>query len=161
MPAHRDEIIACASCQTGLDPRGTRFICGKCGGALVTAAELEFMMNEMSPDDQRPLDQRLLPGSAAARLCPRCPTQMKPVSMYGVTLDHCEAHGVWFDGEELAKVLHENGEAYAGRQFSDRVQSNSLGGILGSAIRGLFQPLIEKRRLAKHIEATSPKKSSD
>jgi Zn-finger nucleic acid-binding protein len=160
MPAHRDETVTCASCQTGLDPRGTRFICGKCGGALVTASELEAMMNEMSPDDQRPLDQRLLPGKDTPRKCPRCATTMKAVSIYSVTLDQCGEHGIWFDGEELAKVLHENGESYAKRQFSDRAQSNSLGGILGSAIRGLFKPMIEKRRLAKHIEATSPKKSS-
>jgi len=115
-------------------------------------------MNEMSPDDQRPLDQRLLQATATPRNCPRCPTQMKPVSMYGVTLDHCEHHGIWFDGDELARVLHENGQSYAARQLSDRNTSNSLGGILGSAIRGLFKPMIEKRRLAKHIEATSPKK---
>lgn len=117
------------------------------------------MMNELSPDDQRPLDRRLMPATATPRSCPRCTTEMKAVSIYGVTLDHCGEHGIWFDGEELAKVLHLNGHLYAERQFSDRAQSNSLGGILGSAIRGLFKSGVEKRRLEKHIEATSPKKT--
>jgi len=157
MSAHRDEIVTCAACKTGLDPRGTRFICGKCGGALVTAAELEAMMNELSPDDQRPIERRLMPAAAAPRSCPRCTTAMTPVSIYGVTLDHCSEHGIWFDGAELAQVLQLNGELYAERQFSDRTNSQSLGGILGSAIRGLFKSSVEKRRLQKHIEATTPK----
>ena len=120
------------------------------------------MMNEMSPDDQRSLDQWLLPGPAAdARECPRCPTKMASVALYGVALDRCPEHGIWFDGEELGRVLNLNGQAYASRQFDDRQTNNSLGGLLGSTIRALFRPLIEKRRLEKHRQATmSPAQSS-
>jgi Zn-finger nucleic acid-binding protein len=155
--AHRDEFAICPSCRAGLDGRGTRLVCGTCKGGLVTNAELETMMNEMSPDDQRPLEQRLLPGSAAPRPCPRCGTSMVPHTIYEVTIDRCPEHGVWFDGEELGRVLHANGEAYAERNFEGESPS-SLGGIFSSTLRALFAPLIRKRKLAKHIEATSPKK---
>lgn len=134
--------------------RGTRLVCDKCGGGLVTNDELEVMMNEMSPDDQRPLEQRLLPGRATPRTCPRCPASMKPFTMYGVTIERCAEHGVWFDGAELARVLRANGDAYAERNDD----SEASGGIFGSTLRALFVPLLRKRKLAKHIEETSPKK---
>jgi Zn-finger nucleic acid-binding protein len=155
MSAHRDQLAACPSCGTGLDPQGARMICSACGGALVPDAQLEAMMNEMSPDDERPLERRLLPGAAAPRSCPRCTTAMTPHEMYGVTIDRCSAHGVWFDGEELATVLNENGQAYAARQFADRT-ADSLGGILGQTLRALFTPFLKKRRLEQDIAATSP-----
>jgi Zn-finger nucleic acid-binding protein len=155
--AHRDEFAGCPSCSTGLEPRGTRLMCGECGGVLVTAADLEAMMNEMSPDDERPLDRRLLPGSGTPRECPRCPAKMNPVSMYGIALDHCAEHGVWFDGEELAKTLNANGQSYAARQFDERETGTGLGGVLGSTIRALFAPWIRKKKLEADIAATSPK----
>jgi hypothetical protein len=143
-----------------MEARGTRVVCARCGGGLVTNAELESMMNELSPDDERPLEQRLLPGSAKARGCPRCKIPMTPFTMYEVTIDRCAEHGVWFDGEELARVLQANGEAYAERNAEGQAPG-SLGGILGSTLRALFAPLIKKRKLAKHIEQTSPKKPGE
>jgi Zn-finger nucleic acid-binding protein len=158
--AHRDEFSSCVSCGTALEPRGTRLVCTKCGGGLVTSADLENMLNEMSPDDHRPLEQRLLPGSATHRGCPRCKTQMTPFTIYGITIDRCPEHGVWFDGEELARVLQANGEAYAERNAEEQAPS-SLGGLFGATLRALFGTLTRKRKLAKHIEATSPKKPDE
>jgi Zn-finger nucleic acid-binding protein len=158
--AHRDEFAVCPSCGAGIEARGTRLVCAKCSGCLVTNAEIESMMNELSPDDQRPLEQRLLPGTAKPRSCPKCKTEMTPFTMYEVTIDRCAEHGVWFDGEELARVLNANGQAYAERNEEGQ-SPGSLGGILGSTLRALFAPLIKKRKLAKHIEETSPKKPNE
>lgn len=159
MTVHRDQLPPCASCGAGLQPQGTRLICGTCGGALVTNAELERMMNEMSPDDERPLERRLLPGTAAARTCPRCSTPMMSHTMYGVSIDRCVGQGVWFDGQELASVLHANGEMYASRQLADR-PADGLGGILAQALIGLFRPGLKKRMLERDIKATSPADTS-
>jgi Zn-finger nucleic acid-binding protein len=154
--AHRDESPNCPSCKSALQPAGRRFTCAQCGGVLIAATDLELMMNEMSPDDGRPIDQRLFEATHARRECPRCPVLMTTWSLHGVALDRCADHGIWFDNVELARVLQANGNAYAERQVADRPPS-SLGGILGSTLRAIFRPWLQKRRLAKDIERTSPK----
>jgi Zn-finger nucleic acid-binding protein len=158
--AHRDEFMICPSCGAGMEARGTRVVCAKCGGGLITSAELESMLNELSLDDERPLEQRLLPGTATRRGCPKCKTEMTPFTMYEVTIDRCAEHGVWFDGEELARVLNANGQAYAERNHEGQAPG-SLGGLFGSTLRALFGPLIKKRKLARHIEQTSPTKPDE
>src|SRR5438552_2548738 len=45
------------------------------------------------------------PREGAARGCPECNAAMKTVSLDVVALDRCDAHGIWFDAEELQKVL--------------------------------------------------------
>ena len=41
----------------------------------------------------------------AARACPACGEAMRTVSLAGVALDRCFAHGIWFDADELQQVL--------------------------------------------------------
>lgn len=48
----------------------------------------------------RGIDQR------AGRACAACAQPMKPLLLYDVPVDRCDAHGVWFDPGELAEVLH-------------------------------------------------------
>jgi Zn-finger nucleic acid-binding protein len=43
--------------------------------------------------------------TGAPRPCPVCTTNMLTVSIEDVALDRCPTHGVWFDPEELQKVL--------------------------------------------------------
>ena len=172
MPAHRDDFPACPACSCALQPEGRRLSCAACGGTLVTAADLEAMMNEMSPDDERPIDRRLLAATGEAphrrlvaaidtgRACPRCPTRMTAWTIHGVALGRCSEHGIWFDRGALARALQANGDAYAARQFAERPPS-SLGGLLGTTIRAIFAPWLKKRRLAKDIEASSPKPPPD
>lgn len=53
----------------------------------------------------------------APLVCPACSDPLRPVRFGGVALDRCDKDGrLWFDGEELEKVLHSVGLAYADRE---------------------------------------------
>ena len=169
--AHRDEFSLCPACSAALQATGARLVCASCGGQLVTDAELEKMMNEMSPDDQRPVERRLLAGSGTARTCPRCSSSMTPHTMNGFPAARCSEHGVWFDSGKLERVLNANGQLYAARRLQKRDDGEfdpfglpfaplrAVVRIVGKGFRWLAAPMQRKRyeqQLAADIARTSP-----
>lgn len=81
--------------------------CSTCGGAW--CAEL-VLLDLVADAANLPLSAlQWLDRAAAAplRACERCARAMKPVALYGVDLDRCPGHGIWLDGDELERVLHE------------------------------------------------------
>lgn len=105
----RDHFATCPRCASGLDPRGSRFVCGPCDGVLVPEAEVQELLGQVrSRMDQSPIGA--LPfapytGSEPALTCPRCPARMDKHVLHGLTVDRCGEHGLWFDGTELAGVI--------------------------------------------------------
>jgi Zn-finger nucleic acid-binding protein len=152
----------CPTCHAQLVTYGSRLVCESCHGALVTNAELEQLLNEMSPDDERPLARRLFPGKGPTRACPRCATNMATNELFGVTIDRCDEHGIWFDPSELQRILQANGDLYANRRVSTTgPMFLTLGGMFGEAMRALFGPLIERHRLARDVARTTPPAAKD
>jgi Zn-finger nucleic acid-binding protein len=45
-------------------------------------------------------------GRASSRRCPTCAVALAEARLFGVAVEHCAAHGVWFDGGELERSLH-------------------------------------------------------
>lgn len=41
----------------------------------------------------------------AVRACPECAQRMETVALFGIPVDRCHQHGMWFDDGELAAVL--------------------------------------------------------
>jgi Zn-finger nucleic acid-binding protein len=74
-----------------------------CGGVWLSEAKLLEMAQDIKGSlVSLPWDKR----TGDTRGCPVCATAMLTVGLGGVELDRCSAHGIWFDAEELNRVLH-------------------------------------------------------
>lgn len=111
----RDEFPTCPRCATALDRRGERLVCTACHGLQLNEAEISQLVAEMLVEtvsmfgwrDRVAEPQPLaLEDRAGERLtCPQCVAAMEPRRLYGLDVDRCPAHGIWFDGEELEQAL--------------------------------------------------------
>lgn len=83
---------------------------------LVTEAELRELISQMEVTTAQPemrereLALRPTQGAEPAIVCPRCTTRMTKHDLYGMLVDRCEAHGIWFDRSELETALANAGE---------------------------------------------------
>ncbi|MDB4961634.1 MAG: Transcription factor zinc-finger [Myxococcales bacterium] len=107
----RDDFATCPHCDAGLEPIGKRLGCQRCNGVLVLEADVKVLVAEartMNPAvPVTPTDLELAPPSVyePAVRCPSCLTSMTKHTLHGLTIDRCDAHGIWFDGGELLRVL--------------------------------------------------------
>lgn len=156
----RDDHPQCLGCDAALDRRGKRWICTECDSRLIAADELQDALNEVSPDDWRELDQRLIPSKALSpkrRICPRCETMMDAFSILDVPCDRCPTHGIWIDGNGELQMVLRNEEMFKAR--NSRVPRGALVPFgIGIIFGALLSPWLDKRRLRKDIERTSPPK---
>lgn len=155
----RDERPACLYCDGGLEKRARLWFCGQCHSKLYPTRELETALDEVSPDDIRPLEQRLIP-SVRVRgpsVCPLCKTEMTTWSIYDVAVDRCDAHGIWIDRDGDATIILRNEAMYTARNpRTPRGAWFPFG--LGVIVGALLSPWLDRRQLRKDIERTSPPK---
>ncbi len=86
--------MRCPACSDAiLDKEGN---CRVCGGVWLA----EELVEERA---ESPLE--LTGGRYSERHCPACDEKMDEPLIYGVPIDHCQAHGMWFDKSELDEVL--------------------------------------------------------
>ncbi len=101
---YRDELEHCPRCGTELiDARAARG-CGTCGGLWIGVGDVQEMMQQM----QTPPEPMQVPFERVMReplRCPSCRDEMETHDLYGVPIDVCTKHGIWFDAKELALVL--------------------------------------------------------
>jgi hypothetical protein len=105
---YRQHAMPCLVCGAALDARGTRLQCTTCRSALLPIAELESALSTMIPKgrpEMPPVETLLVPSTGEPRHCPRCQHLMRPHALGPLAVDRCAAHGVWFDGDELAAAL--------------------------------------------------------
>ena len=134
-------------------------MCEQCGSVLVPPEELEQLLNETSPDDLRPLAERLFPRTGMPRICARCPIAMTMWTLYDVEIDRCPEHGLWFDRDELGTILQANSAAYAQRPNGTiRPAFGVIPFGIGVIVHSILAPWLDRRRLRKHIARTSPPK---
>ena len=97
------EPPSCPICRIPLTVAGRTEHCEKCDGAWIHEDALVGILEAYTatlvelPWQARPKDQE--------RPCAVCGAAMQTVSLGSVALDRCEAHGVWFDADELSGVL--------------------------------------------------------
>jgi Zn-finger nucleic acid-binding protein len=122
----RDAFATCPRCQTALDPRGDRAVCGACQGLLIGEARLSQMIADLLGDqvsdrgwsgkvavpEPLPLEERAA-RSDQVLTCPRCAAAMETKRLHEIAIDRCAAHGLWFDRDELEQALQR--AAAAGR----------------------------------------------
>ena len=103
--------------------------CLACGGTWLDAGELEWIA-ERAGVDPGPMTEALRAGRGRGKRtnlkCPRCGRRMRQVIVgqeQAVELDRCRhEHGLWFDRDELEKVVASFAEGEAGavaRFFAD------------------------------------------
>jgi Zn-finger nucleic acid-binding protein len=97
--------MQCPVCKVPLVEAGRTHKCGTCDGAWVREEVLVPLL-EQSTSSLVELPWRPS-GESHVRPCPECGQGMKTVALGTVALDHCEAHGVWFDAKELADLLRQ------------------------------------------------------
>lgn len=100
----RTAPLRCPRCPTGQLGEGALRFCGGCRGAWVPDDALHERVSHMQADLPQ-LAWRTTP-SRPSLPCPECRAKMTAHELFGVPVDRCRAHGVWFDGGELAEVLH-------------------------------------------------------
>ncbi len=140
---NRDEFPTCPDCAVALQPYGSRLGCDRCGGTLVTEAELSELLSSFDPKHPRTLAWAKVE-RASRRQCPRCEAIMMGAHMEEIAVEHCVEHGVWFDTGELARVLapdadpvkfaQENAER---RNAADRLEYSPLSLV----IRGVYRAI--------------------
>jgi Zn-finger nucleic acid-binding protein len=112
----RDEFPTCPRCKTALDAGRTRLICKQCEGALVTEPEVSQLIADIVGNvvstmgwagkvaEPQPLALEPREGGAGL-VCPRCTAAMTAHKLYGIAVDRCDEHGIWFDKSELEGAL--------------------------------------------------------
>jgi len=105
----RDDHPICPHCDRALDeqPNKKQYTCGGCKGVLVEEQALIELVGTIvrTPPESLPFE----PPKVAEPFwtCPRCAAQMTKHVLFTIQVDRCEAHGVWFDGSELQRVLEQ------------------------------------------------------
>ncbi len=103
---YREPVLSgCPACGAALRATGERLCCDTCNGILIGERDLATTIGEHA-------SVRFV--ERTPRTCPRCQRVMTPCRLEATIdgqlvavdteLDRCDAHGVWFDAGELAKV---------------------------------------------------------
>lgn len=107
MSAYRDSFEKCPRCAVELqDARSVRG-CPACGGLFVQEGVLTEMVQRMLPPGPLVrLQLELLAHADPPLGCPACGDTMEQSKLLQVPIERCAKHGVWFDRDELERVLH-------------------------------------------------------
>lgn len=98
---YRDAGQRCPRCGVDLiDARAARG-CPDCRGLWLAMPDLREMANRMSLMPTLPFEAH----PRASLACPDCKDAMGTFRLYGIEIDRCDKHGVWFDPDELGQVL--------------------------------------------------------
>ena len=102
--AYRDEREQCPRCGVDLIDAAVARGCNQCGGLWIGAGSVQEMVASMRTPPE-PVRLHLQTHARDAIACPTCKAAMDTRILYGVEIDLCTRHGIWFDGRELATVL--------------------------------------------------------
>jgi Zn-finger nucleic acid-binding protein len=102
--AYRDEHERCPRCTTELVDARAGAACNNCQGLWITVAAVAEMAAQMQTPPV-PVELHFVDDPRDTLPCPTCRAPMGTKKLYGVPIDLCERHGMWFDARELALVL--------------------------------------------------------
>jgi Zn-finger nucleic acid-binding protein len=102
--AYRDEREQCPRCKLDLIDASVARACSKCNGLWISAGSVHEMVASMQVPPE-PVQLHLESQARTPLACPTCKEGMDTRVLYGVEIDLCTRHGIWFDGRELATVL--------------------------------------------------------
>lgn len=127
----------CPICDKPLAQAGYTERCAHCTGAWIHEDVLVGIMQERTSSLVELTWQPR--ASTQVRACAVCRQPMQAVSLCGVALDRCPAHGVWFDPEELAALIkHAKDLKVDASQHDDRDEPERHRHGVAGAIAKLF-----------------------
>ena len=91
---YRDDYERCPRCGTELIDAGSVRQCTTCRGMWAAEAVLVQMAAAMH-----------IPERPVSLPCPSCQEPMGTWKLHAVEIDRCERDGIWFDRDELEKIL--------------------------------------------------------
>jgi Zn-finger nucleic acid-binding protein len=109
------EGAGCPDCDGALAARDTFHACNTCDGVFVQRMEFDALLAFVDHRGGRRADPRGAPLLDRYLQCPVCDRLMKRTIFgrrSGIVVDACDAHGTWFDGEEVgdaARFLERGG----------------------------------------------------
>ena len=157
----RDVNAQCPECDSALDPIGLRQRCTPCASVFITQAELGSLLDELSPDDARPLSGRLFTNNLPGRTCPFCTTTMIRHWVYDTGFERCVTHGVWIRLQALQDLLNDHAGRYIDRD-RDRTKLEYfsfvpvVGPLVAIPLQAVLRPWVKRRRLRKYLARTTP-----
>ncbi len=105
------QTMRCPQCSVALDET-SRPQCPQCGGTFASNTELDEMLNvednRREARARRTMADWALGDDLSERQCPACDKPMFRATMERVLVERCADHGVWFDRDELQRVLAPN-----------------------------------------------------
>jgi hypothetical protein len=136
---YRDPEPRCPACRAPLRAYHERLVCDECTGIFVALPDLAAAIYELTSITPMLEISAAAPGT---RACPTCTAPMATCKLIihldadvehpKPHLDHCGAHGLWFDADKLAAVL----ETIATKGFgaaSGHRSAHSYGGAADKA----------------------------
>ena len=140
---NRDEFARCPLDQSALDPDpdDRKLTCRTCTGALVSETEVSRLIGEITQSEPQPLALGTPLEGELVRTCPRCLNQLTKHALHDIQVDRCEVHGLWFDPEEMQRILNEVGLGQVPRmQLHEKIMTGAFGAgfIAINLIRFIF-----------------------
>lgn len=127
---------------------------------FITEAELGKLFNELSPDDERSLTDRLFTNNWPGRTCPFCKTTMLYHGVYNTDFERCATHGVWLTLQALQDMLNDHADRYVDRNRDSTKLEYFLVvpvvGVLAMPLQAMLRPWAKRRRLRKYLARTTP-----
>lgn len=116
----------------------TAHACRRCGGVWLgrtTAALVDDALERSSVEAAKRAARDAVSTEHAPRAltCPKCSRALEPHFIAGVEIDSCEAHGTWYDREELPQIA----ERLGGRRTSAAASSLLVAGAAVPAAAAL------------------------
>ncbi len=118
VPFHEAVDRLCPACTCLLSPeRKGQFrldACADCGGVWLETAQIRKLVEKKSSvlldfASEAASKGTTKPEAHVARRCPECDKPLKTVSVNDkLDIDVCNAHGTWFDREELARYVNKD-----------------------------------------------------
>lgn len=100
----RTQVLHCPRCPTTELTAGELRHCTTCKGAWIPEQTLAEHVGAMQVEMRPKLDWEVSKKRIGLS-CASCRQTMETLLLFGVPVDRCHSHGVWFDKDELAETL--------------------------------------------------------
>jgi Zn-finger nucleic acid-binding protein len=105
MQPFRTATIHCPRCRSVELTGGDMRHCMQCKGSWVPEEVLHSHITTMTAE-VKPKVEWTVTHKRIGLPCAACKHTMETLLLFDIPVDRCHSHGVWFDKDELAEVLH-------------------------------------------------------
>jgi Zn-finger nucleic acid-binding protein len=115
--------------------------CQKCKGLWLGHGEVAKILEDAGAEQSSPLSMYTDQIEKSALVCPHCGEGLDRHLVDKVELDACAGHGLWFDRDELGKILGN----FASTQEQDAADPLDVRNSLAELVASFFERLVFRR----------------